>query len=46
VAEQRVAVVAEQPAVVVAEEHVEAVAGVINQSSVMFLLGCKTWKWR
>jgi hypothetical protein len=44
VAEHRVVV--EQRAVAVAEEHVAAVVGVINQSFVMFLVDCKTWKWR
>jgi hypothetical protein len=44
VAEQRVAAVVEQRAV--AEEHVAAVVGVIDQRFVMFLVDCKTWKWR
>ncbi|MGB9486137.1 MAG: hypothetical protein WCD04_08525, partial [Terriglobia bacterium] len=46
VVEQRVAAVVEQRAGAVAEEHVAAVVGIINQSSVMFLVDCKIWKWR
>jgi hypothetical protein len=47
VVEQRVAAVAEDRVVVaaVAEDRV-AVVGVINQSSVMFLVVCKFRKWR
>ena len=33
-------------AVGVAEEGMEAVAGIINQSSMMFSVDCKIWKWR
>ena len=33
-------------AAVVAEDRVAAVAGIINQSSVMFLVARKIWKWR
>jgi hypothetical protein len=41
VAEDRVVVAV----AAVAEDRV-AVVGVINQSSVMFLVACKFWKWR
>ena len=46
VAEQRMAAAVEQRAVAVAEEHVAAVVGIINQRSVMILVDCKNWKWR
>jgi hypothetical protein len=45
VVEQRAVAVVERRAVAVAEDRV-AVAGIINQSSVMFLVACKIWKWR
>ena len=39
------AAVVEQRALAAEEEHV-AVVGIINQSSVMFLVARKIWKWR